>query len=561
MSDPIKTDVLIVGAGPVGLFGVFELGLLDIKCHLVDILDKVGGQCAELYPEKPIYDIPAIPKISAQGLVDQLMEQIKPFGPTFHLGEMVESIERIGEPLFRVKTDRGKVFECKLVVVAAGGGSFQPKRPPIPGIEAYEGTSVHYSVRKMDAFRGKKILIVGGGDSALDWTLNLAPLASELTLLHRRADFRAAPDSVNKMTALVNEKKIGFVQGQVTGLEGANGQLTAATVKRNDNTTGPIACDAMLPFFGLTMKLGPVANWGLRLDEDADPGRCLDLRDQRARHLRDRRHQHLSGEAEAHPLRLPRGRADVAEGAPLRVPGQEADVPVHDVVDQPAEEARRRLSVRRRANRAEKSRGLSPGFSFSRRQRRHVVSTLLVPAGTCWAWRGSRPEVFAWASQPGAALALALRSPALQESAATGVAESRAPAAQVFFAPGPGRCRRLRDSRSRQKCKSRTEQAPNEPSGARCSKFMAASHWDLGKRRNFEVRQQWRPGGLGGNCTGFGGNGTPGRGYRSGDWDAVSAAREFHICCAISTRSTTASRRRPSRAIRRGRPRVATVPA
>ena len=229
MSDPIKTDVLIIGAGPVGLFAVFELGLLDIKCHLVDILDKVGGQCAELYPEKPIYDIPAIPKISAQGLVDPLMEQIKPFGPTFHLGEMVESIERIGEPLFRVKTDGGKVFECKLVVVAAGGGSFQPKRPPIPGIEAYEGTSVHYAVRKMDAFRGKKILIVGGGDSALDWTLNLAPLASQLTLLHRRADFRAAPDSVNKMMALVNEKKIDFVQGQVTGLEGANGQLTAAT--------------------------------------------------------------------------------------------------------------------------------------------------------------------------------------------------------------------------------------------------------------------------------------------------------------------------------------------
>jgi thioredoxin reductase (NADPH) len=271
MSDPIKTDVLIIGAGPVGLFGVFELGLLDIKCHLVDILDKVGGQCAELYPEKPIYDIPAIPKISAQGLVDQLMEQIKPFGPTFHLGEMVMSIERIGVPLFKVTTDGGKVFEAKLIVVAAGGGSFQPKRPPIPGIEAYEGTSVHYAVRKMDAFKGKKLLIVGGGDSALDWTLNLAPLASHLTLLHRRADFRAAPDSVNKMMALVNEKKIDFVQGQVTGLEGANGQLTAANVKRNDNTTGAIACDAMLPFFGLTMKLGPVANWGLKLNEDVIP--------------------------------------------------------------------------------------------------------------------------------------------------------------------------------------------------------------------------------------------------------------------------------------------------
>ena len=271
MSDPIKTDVLIIGAGPVGLFAVFELGLLDIKAHLVDILDKVGGQCAELYPEKPIYDIPAIPKISAQGLVDQLMEQIKPFGPTFHLNEMVESIERIGEPGFRVKTDGGKLFECKIIVIAAGGGSFQPKRPPMPGIEAYEGTSVHYAVRKMDAFRGKKILIVGGGDSALDWTLNLAPIASHLTLLHRRSEFRAAPDSVNKMTALASEGKIDFVLGQVTGLEGAGGQLTAVNVKRNDGSTFHITCDAMLPFFGLTMKLGPVANWGLQLNEDLIP--------------------------------------------------------------------------------------------------------------------------------------------------------------------------------------------------------------------------------------------------------------------------------------------------
>lgn len=271
MSDPIKTDVLIVGAGPVGLFAVFELGLLDMKAHLVDILDKVGGQCAELYPEKPIYDIPAIPKISAQGLVDALMEQIRPFGPTFHLGEMVTEIERIGDPLFRVKTDAGKVFEAKVVVVAAGGGSFQPKRPPIPGIEAYEDKSVFYAVRKMEAFRGKRILIVGGGDSALDWTLNLAPIASQLTLLHRRADFRAAPDSVNKMKALVDEKKIELVLGQVTGLQGEDGKLTAAVVKRADNTTGEVACDAMLPFFGLTMKLGPVANWGLRLNEDLIP--------------------------------------------------------------------------------------------------------------------------------------------------------------------------------------------------------------------------------------------------------------------------------------------------
>jgi thioredoxin reductase (NADPH) len=271
MSDPIKTDVLIVGAGPIGLFAVFELGLLDMKAHLVDILDKVGGQCAELYPEKPIYDIPGIPHTSAQGLVDALMAQIKPFKPVFHLGEMVQTIERIGDPLFRVVTDGDKTFEAKVLVIAAGGGSFQPKRPPIPGIEAYEDKSVHYAVRKMDRFRGKKVVIVGGGDSALDWTLNLAPVASHLTLLHRRNEFRAAPDSVNKMMALVSEGKIDFVLGQVTSLEGADGQLTAANVKRNDGSAFHIACEAMLPFFGLTMKLGPVANWGLKLDEDLIP--------------------------------------------------------------------------------------------------------------------------------------------------------------------------------------------------------------------------------------------------------------------------------------------------
>ena len=271
MSDPIKTDVLIIGAGPIGLFAVFELGLLDMKAHLVDILDKVGGQCAELYPEKPIYDIPGIPHTSALGLVDALMAQIKPFKPQFHLGEIVQTIERIGNPLFRITTDNDKAFEAKVVVIAAGGGSFQPKRPPIPGIEPYEGHSVHYSVRKIDTFRGKRILIVGGGDSALDWILNLAPVASHLTLLHRRSEFRAAPDSVNKMQALVNEKKIDFVLGQVTGVEGANGQLTAVNVKRNDGSAFHIDCDALLPFFGLTMKLGPVAHWGLKLNEDLIP--------------------------------------------------------------------------------------------------------------------------------------------------------------------------------------------------------------------------------------------------------------------------------------------------
>jgi thioredoxin reductase (NADPH) len=265
MDEPIKTDVVIIGAGPIGLFAVFELGLLDMKCHLIDILDKIGGQCAELYPEKPIYDIPGIPFTSAQGLVNGLLEQIKPFNPQFHLGEMVEKVEKIGDPLFRVTTDQGKVFESKVVVIAAGGGSFQPKRPPIPGVEPYEGTSLFYAVRKMEQFRDKRVLIVGGGDSALDWTLNLAPIATHLTLLHRRSEFRAAPDSVNKMMALVGEGKIDFVLGQVTSLQGEQGQLSKAVVKTNEGSVYEIACDVLLPFFGLTMKLGPVANWGFDL--------------------------------------------------------------------------------------------------------------------------------------------------------------------------------------------------------------------------------------------------------------------------------------------------------
>jgi thioredoxin reductase (NADPH) len=271
MSEPIKTDVIIIGAGPCGLFAVFELGLLDIKAHLIDILDKAGGQCAELYPEKPIYDIPALPMVSGQGLTDALMRQIEPFKPTFHLGEMVETIERIGEPAFRVATDQGKVFETKLIVVAAGGGSFQPKRPPVPGIEAYEGTSVFYSVRKMERFRDKRLLIVGGGDSALDWTLNLAPIARHVTLMHRRDQFRASPDSVNKMRALVAAGTIDLVLGQVTSLEGEGGMLRAANARPDKGEPFRVACDAMLPFFGLTMKLGAVANWGLNVAEDVIP--------------------------------------------------------------------------------------------------------------------------------------------------------------------------------------------------------------------------------------------------------------------------------------------------
>ncbi len=267
---PIETDCVIVGAGPCGLFAVFELGLLDIKSHLIDILDKPGGQCAELYPEKPIYDIPGLPVVTGQGLTDALMAQIKPFGATFHLGERVDALSREPGGRFRLTTDVGTQFLCKVVVIAAGGGSFTPKRPPLEGIEAFEGTSVFYAVRRMEDFRGRDVLIVGGGDSALDWTLNLAPIAKSLTLMHRRDEFRGAPHSVEQMRGLVAEGKVRLLIGQATSLAGANGQLEAVTVKTKAGDER-LAIDRMLPFFGLTMKLGPVANWGLNLNENLIP--------------------------------------------------------------------------------------------------------------------------------------------------------------------------------------------------------------------------------------------------------------------------------------------------
>lgn len=266
-----ETDAVIVGAGPVGLFAVFELGLLDIRSAVIDILDRPGGQCAELYPEKPIYDIPGYPVITGQGLVDKLLEQIKPFHPTFHLARMVESLAREPDGRWRLTTDRGDTFLCKVVVIAAGGGSFQPKRPPVPGIEDYEGTSVHYAVRRMEDFRGHDVLIVGGGDSALDWTLNLHPLAKSLTLLHRRDEFRGSPDSVKKMRALVDSGAIKLKLGQVSGLKGGAGQVTHAVVKDKEGAESHVEATRILPFFGLTMKLGPVANWGINLNENLIP--------------------------------------------------------------------------------------------------------------------------------------------------------------------------------------------------------------------------------------------------------------------------------------------------
>ncbi|MCB1652122.1 MAG: NAD(P)/FAD-dependent oxidoreductase [Alphaproteobacteria bacterium] len=270
-SEIIKIDALIVGAGPCGLFCVFELGLLDIKCHLVDILDRPGGQCAELYPEKPIYDIPGYPEITGQELTDKLMEQIAPFNPVFHLSQMVEGMERTEDERWRVRTNEGTVFEAKIVVIAAGGGSFMPKKPPIPGIEDYEGTSVFYAVRQMERFKDKKLVIVGGGDSALDWTLNLQPLAESVTLVHRRDNFRAHLDSVNKMKALVDDGKMDFQMGQVKELKGQDGQLSSVVIEHGDGTLSEVECDCLLPFFGLTMKLGPIANFGLNLHENLIP--------------------------------------------------------------------------------------------------------------------------------------------------------------------------------------------------------------------------------------------------------------------------------------------------
>ncbi len=269
MQDNLKhTDVVIIGAGPVGLFAVFELGLLGMSVEVIDILDKPGGQCAELYPEKPIYDIPAIPVCTGQGLIDKLLQQIKPFKYNLNLSQMVESIEKQPDGKWKLTTDIGNQFLCSVIVIAAGGGSFVPKKPPIKDIEQYENKSIFYAVRKMENFRDKDVVVVGGGDSALDWTIALQPLARSLTLIHRRNEFRAAPASVDVMNTLAVDKKINLLFGTVSSLSGADGKLSAIELTGNDGAKQNLKCDNLLPFFGLTMKLGPVAKWGLNSEKN-----------------------------------------------------------------------------------------------------------------------------------------------------------------------------------------------------------------------------------------------------------------------------------------------------
>ena len=267
----IRTDAIIIGAGPVGLFAVFQLGLLDIKAHVIDILDKPGGQCIELYPEKPIYDIPALIEVTGQELSERLLQQAEPLKPTFHFSQMVTQLQRQDNGEWLVATDIGTRIQAPVVVIAAGGGSFQPKKPPIPNIEVYENISVFYAVREREKFRDRKILVLGGGDSALDWTLNLQPIASSMSLLHRRDRFRAVPDSVKRLHKLVESGDVNLHIGQVKQLHGKYGNLEAVTYVDNDEQEHQIECDILLPFFGLSMKLGPVGEWGLEMQDGLIP--------------------------------------------------------------------------------------------------------------------------------------------------------------------------------------------------------------------------------------------------------------------------------------------------
>lgn len=264
-----QTDVVIVGAGPVGLFAVFEAGMLRLKCHVIDALDSVGGQCAALYPEKPIYDIPAHPKVTGAELVENLYQQCLPFNPTFHLGHQVTSIEQLDNAgkSWRVTTSKGAVIECCSIIIAAGVGAFGPNRPPLANIEQYEGHSVHYYVKSRDSFRNKHVVIAGGGDSAVDWAISLSEVAASVSVVHRRAKFRAAPESEARLNELAYQGQIRLVTPyQLEGLEGEGHCLKKVIVKSLDGDLQVLHADCLLPFFGLSMNLGPITEWGLGLE-------------------------------------------------------------------------------------------------------------------------------------------------------------------------------------------------------------------------------------------------------------------------------------------------------
>lgn len=265
------TDVAVIGAGPVGLFSVFELGMLRIRAHVVDALEALGGQCAALYPEKPIYDIPGFPAIAGQELVDNLWRQAAPFAPTLHLSQRVEALAQVGDR-FRLTTSAGTEIDARAVLIAAGAGAFGPNRPPLPGIEAYEhqegaAAGVKYLVRRREDFRGRRVVIAGGGDSAVDWALSLCEVAARVHLVHRRPKFRAAPESAARLEALAAAGRIDLVVPfQLDGLEGRDGRLAAVVVADLDGGKRRLEADVLLPFFGLSMDLGPIAGWGLALE-------------------------------------------------------------------------------------------------------------------------------------------------------------------------------------------------------------------------------------------------------------------------------------------------------
>ena len=265
----IETDIIIVGAGPVGLFTVFEAGLLKMHCHLIDSLPQPGGQLTEIYPKKPIYDIPGYPEVLAGDLVKNLMKQIEPFNPGFTLGERVEVVERMGDDAFQITTSRGTKIKAPVIAIAGGLGCFEPRKPPIDSIVEFEDKGVEYIIKDPEFYRDKKIVIAGGGDSALDWTIFLADIVDELTLVHRRTQFRGALDSVEKVKMLSLEGKIKLLtDSQVVGLNG-NGKLDEIVIKHSKEGELKMEADHFIPLFGLSPKLGPIAEWGLSIDKNA----------------------------------------------------------------------------------------------------------------------------------------------------------------------------------------------------------------------------------------------------------------------------------------------------